>query len=214
MFRQQWNPFGDDSPGRALVKEDFLILLGPESRGCVWEDVDVGGDPLGSPHEIVSDLNPDFVPGPAICEQVVRDLVVSLSQDLFVLPSVSQDVARNHVANRFEIAYVEVDKLLRGRTTPELIRREIEDGEAGKTPVPARTGRVHGNDNIVVVLQEGHAIPEAEGGMPPPKIRETGGVDQNWTVDRRGQSFRGENSVGEQPPGIDDIGSVKETANH
>ena len=123
----------------------------------------MSGNPLGDPHKLIFDLTcghesshseAKVVAGSTVCEQIERDLIIGLSEDLFVTPGWPPNVARDHVTNGLEVADIQLLELLWGRSAPILIIVKVESGESGKTLLPSSTGGVHSEDDVVVVFEE------------------------------------------------------------
>ena len=136
----------------------------------------MSGDPLGDPHKLIFDLacghesshsEAKVVAGSTVCEQIERDLIIRLSEDLLVTPGWPPNVARDHVTNGLEVANIQLLVLLWGRSAPILIVVEVESGESGKTLLPSSTGGVHGEDDVVIMFEKRNTVSGAESGVPP-----------------------------------------------
>ena len=114
---------------------------------------------------------------------------------LLFLPGAAPDVARDDVTDSLKIADVKAEEVVRWRAAPVFLLCEIEGSEAGETPVPAGTRGIHGEDDVVVVLQEGDAVPQGDGSLPPAEIGLAGLIDEDGSGDGGGQSLCGEHTV-------------------
>ena len=163
VFWSKWDSFRGNPAACALGVEDLLVLDRPKPRRGIRKNVDMCADPFGNPHELELDLTSchepshlksQFVPCSTIREQKERDAVVCLPEDLLVLPRAAPDVTRDHMTQSLEVTNVEVDELLRGRSTPVFVSVEVEAGQARKPVRPSRARGVHGEDHVIVVFEE------------------------------------------------------------
>ena len=114
------------------------------------------------------------------------------------------------MTNCFQIANLQPDELGCWRAAPELVVCEVEGCQARKTVVPAPSRRIHVQDNVMVVLQEGESIPGCEGGVPPAEVGLTGDVNQHGLVNRGCQPLCGEDLVGEESSRPNLVGGIQQ----
>ena len=105
-----------------------------------------------------SHAQPEVIPGAAIFEQVVGNLIICLSLNLFVLPGVTPDVAGNDVADRLKVADVEIMIVRRRRAAPVFLLGEIKTGETGQASVLSVSARIHRENDVRVMFEEGNFV--------------------------------------------------------
>ena len=95
---------------------------------------------------------------------------------------------------------------------PELVRSEIEAGEAGKTLKPPVAAGVHGQGDVRVVDQEGDSVPGLESRLPPEEVFLAGRVDFELGVVGSREALVGQDAAAQQPAGSDDVRRVDKAA--
>ena len=83
------------------------------------------------------------------------------------------------MARRFKIANVEMLQVGRRRATPIFLLRKVKAREPKQAPVPPVPRGVHGEDNVIIVLEEGHPVAQGDGGLPPAEVGLAGLVEEN-----------------------------------
>ena len=84
----------------------------------------------------------------------------------------------------FKVSNVQMSELFWRWVAPILLLSKIEAGEAGKPLVPAVPRGIHGHSDVGVVFEEGYAVSERDGCLPPAEVSLAGLVEDDRRVDR------------------------------
>ena len=95
---------------------------------------------------------------------------------------------------------------------PKFTGGEIEPRETGEVVMPTVTRGIHGDGDVGVVLEKRDTVARLESVPPPDKISLAGGIEQDGTVVSGCEALGGQQAVGHEPAGPDDVGRVEQAA--
>ena len=136
----------EDSQLGAVAREDLAVFGLAVAAERVGENIEVGGDPLGSPLEAVRDLRrrkmpghfqPNLVTSTAILEQVKTCGRICFTSDLMFDPGRAPEISSDDVGQQFQVGDVEVLEV-GGRAAGDVfIIGKVENSNTWEASIPS-----------------------------------------------------------------------------